>query len=72
MTHHKMYNSMKNSEIKELTNQELIERIDAERENLVRMKLNHSISPLDNPLQIRDVRKNIARLATELRQREIK
>ena len=72
MTQHKMYNSMKNSEIKELTNQELIERIDAERENLVRMKLNHSISPLDNPLQIRDVRKNIARLATELRQREIK
>ena len=63
---------MKNSEIKELTNQELIERIDAERENLVTMKLNHSISPLDNPLQIRDVRKNIARLATELRQREIK
>ena len=63
---------MKNSEIKELTNQELIERIDAERENLVRMKLNHSISPLDNPLQIRDVRKNSARLATELRQREIK
>ena len=72
MTQHKMYNSMKNSEIKELTNQELVERLDAERENLVRMKLNHSISPLDNPLQIRDVRKNIARIATELRQREIK
>ena len=61
---------MKDSEIKELTNQELVERLDAER--LVRMKLNHSISPLDNPLQIRDVRKNIARIATELRQREIK
>lgn len=62
---------MKNSEIKELTNQELIERIDAERENLVRMKLNHSISPLDNPLQIKVARKTIARLATELRQREL-
>lgn len=62
---------MKTSEIKELTTKEIQERLDAEKEQLVRMKLNHSISPLDNPLQIRVVRKTIARLATELRQREI-
>ncbi len=62
---------MKISEIKELTDKELRERIDAEREFLVRLKMNHAVSPLDNPLQIKDVRRNIARFATELRQREI-
>jgi large subunit ribosomal protein L29 len=62
---------MKTREIKELNNKEIQERLDAEREHLVRLKLNHAISPLDNPLQIKEVRRTIARLATELRQREI-
>lgn len=62
---------MKTSEIKELTTTELQERLAVEKEQLVRMKLNHSISPLDNPLQLREARKTIARLATELRQREL-
>ena len=62
---------MKISEIKELTDKELSERMDAEREHLSRLKMNHAISPLDNPLQIREVRRNIARFATELRQREL-
>ena len=62
---------MKTAEIKELTTAELQERLAAEKEALVRMQLNHSISPLDNPLQIRDARKDIARMATELRQREL-
>ncbi|GAB1416098.1 50S ribosomal protein L29 [Paludibacter sp.] len=63
---------MKTSEIRELNNQEIKERLDAEREHLVRLNMNHAIAPLDNPLQIRDVRRTIARLATELRQRENK
>ena len=62
---------MKTVEIKELTTAEIQERLAAEKEALVRLKLNNSISPLDNPLQIKDARKNIARLATELRAREI-
>ncbi len=62
---------MKTSEIIELTDKELRERMDAENEHLTRLKMNHAISPLDNPLQIKDVRRNIARFATELRQREI-
>lgn len=62
---------MKTREIKELTTVEIQERLDAEKERLTRMHLNHSISPLDNPTQIRETRKVIARLATELRQREI-
>ena len=62
---------MKTAEIKELTIAEIQERLATERENLVRMKLNHSISPLENPLQIKVARRTIARLATELRAREI-
>ena len=62
---------MKISEIKELTDKEHLERMDSEKEHLSRLKMNHAISPLDNPLQIKDVRRNIARFATELRQREL-
>ena len=62
---------MKAKEIKELTTADIAERLDAEKATLNNMKLNHTISPLDNPLQIREARKTIARLATELRQREL-
>ena len=62
---------MKMSEIKELSLQELRERLDNEKATLVRMKLNHAISPLDNPIKIKYTRKNIARLETELRMREL-
>ena len=62
---------MKTREIKELNDKELQERLEAEKDNLARLKMNHAISPLDNPLQIKDVRRNIARFATELRQREL-
>ncbi|HKL08711.1 MAG: 50S ribosomal protein L29 [Bacteroidales bacterium] len=62
---------MKNSEIRELTTKEIEERIDTENTMLTRLKLNHAVSPLDNPLKIKQTRKNIARLMTELRKREI-
>ena len=62
---------MKTREIKELNNKEILERLDAEVSRLDLLKLNHSISPLDNPLQIKEVRRTVARFATELRQREI-
>ncbi len=62
---------MKTREIKELKNKEILERMDVEKEHLVRLKMNHAISPLDNPLQIKEVRRTVARLATELHQREI-
>jgi len=62
---------MKTREIKELNNKEIQERMDAEQGRLDNLKLNHAISPLDNPSQIKEVRRTVARLATELRQREI-
>jgi large subunit ribosomal protein L29 len=62
---------MKSSEIIELSNQELLEHIDNEKTSLVRMKLNHAISPLENPQKIKESRKTIARLMTEKRKREM-
>ncbi|MFW6277250.1 MAG: 50S ribosomal protein L29 [Prolixibacteraceae bacterium] len=62
---------MKTSEIKELTTSEIVERIQTENENLVRLKLNHAVSPLENPLKLKETKKNIARLKTVLRQREL-
>lgn len=62
---------MKTSEIKELTDKEIVERLQTEQENLVRLRLNHAVSPLDNPMKIRESRRNIARLQTILRSREL-
>ena len=62
---------MKNSEIIELSTAELIEKISTTSEELVRMKLNHTVNPLENPMKIRFTRKDIARLNTELRKRQI-
>lgn len=62
---------MKTREIKELTTAEIQDRLVAEKDNLTKMTLNHAISPLDNPALIRETRRTIARLATELRQREL-
>jgi large subunit ribosomal protein L29 len=61
---------MKTAEIKKLIDKEIVERLESEKANLAKLKLNHAISPLDNPSQIRETRKTIARLETELRQRE--
>ena len=62
---------MKTSEIKELSTSDLIERIDTEKTMLVRMRLNHAITPLDNPQKIKQARVTIARLLTEFRSREL-
>ena len=62
---------MKTAEIKELTVKEIKERIDAEKDVLVRLKLNHVVSPLDNPMKIKYARKNIARLLTVLGQKTL-
>ena len=62
---------MKQSEIKSLATAELAERVEAEVANYNQMKLNHAVSPLENSAQIKQLRRAIARLKTELRQREL-
>jgi large subunit ribosomal protein L29 len=63
---------MKISEIKELSTPDLLERIDTEKTMLVRMKMNHAITPLDNPQKLKQAKLTVARLLTELRARESK
>jgi len=62
---------MKIAEIKDLTTPELKERLEVETKAYEQKKINHSISPLDNPAVITNSRKQIARMKTELRWREI-
>lgn len=62
---------MKIEEIKALETKELVEKIAAEVARYDQMKLNHSIAPLANPSEIKATRRNIARMKTELRQREL-
>lgn len=61
----------KQETIKEMSTEDLKERLEQTREQLVKMRLNHAVSPLDNPMQIRATRKDIARYMTELRRREL-
>ena len=62
---------MKTSEIKDLNTEEKREKIEKEKADLTKMKMNHAVSPLENPMLIRTTRRNIARLMTELRKREL-
>ena len=61
---------MKSAEVKGLSTKELKERVDAEVASLNQMKINHSVSPLDSPAKIKQLRRTVARLKTELHQRE--
>ena len=60
---------MEQKVIIELTTAEILERMDEEQRQLTKLKLNHAVSPLENPNKIKAYRKTIARLETELRVR---
>ena len=62
---------MKKVEIKELSTQDLKERLEVMEHEYAQLKINHSVSPIENPAQIRRDRRMIARVKTELRQREL-
>ncbi|MFB9842480.1 50S ribosomal protein L29 [Mucilaginibacter ginsenosidivorans] len=61
---------MKNSEVLELSTEELTARISEERNNLTKLKFAHTVSAIENPTRITKVRKDIARLNTELTKRK--
>ncbi len=60
---------MEQKVVRELTTGEIQERLDEEKRQLTKLKLNHAVSPLENPNKIKAYRKTIARLQTELRHR---
>lgn len=63
---------MKQEVIRELSKAELIERLEEERKQLDKLKLNHAVSPLENPNKIKTYRRTIARMLTELQKRNTK
>ncbi|MCO6500673.1 MAG: 50S ribosomal protein L29 [Vicingus serpentipes] len=62
---------MKQIDIKDLSVEDLTEKFAEQKEVLTKLKLSHSVSPLENPMQIKTVRKTVARLNTELRKRQL-
>ena len=58
---------MKQSVVKELSTPELRERLEEEKKQLTKLKFNHAVSPLENPMKIQVYKKTVARLETELR-----
>ncbi|TRZ44225.1 50S ribosomal protein L29 [Robertkochia solimangrovi] len=62
---------MKQSEIRELSTAELQEQLGVYKKQYADLKLAHTITPLENPIQLRSTRRTVARLATELTKREL-
>ena len=63
---------MKSAEIKDMSIQDLTERIDAEKNKLAQLKVQHAVSPVENPSIIKKSRRDIARMLTILRQKNPK
>ena len=61
---------MKNSEIRGLSIEELENKLAVEKESIGKLKFAHAITPIENPMKIREARKLIARLETELTQKK--
>jgi large subunit ribosomal protein L29 len=57
---------METSELKKLSDKELSEKVAGERNMLTKLKLQHSVSPIENPIRIRAQRKLVAKLLTEV------
>ncbi|MDD4208944.1 MAG: 50S ribosomal protein L29 [Bacteroidales bacterium] len=62
---------MKQAVVTELSTKELFERLDEEINQLSKLKLHHAVSSIENPNRIKEYRKSIARLKTEIRNREL-
>ena len=62
---------MKKEDIKELSTADLRERLAQMEKEYLQLKVNHAVSPLDNPAKITADRRMIARVKTELRHREL-
>ena len=63
---------MKNSEIRELTNEEILKKIDEYKEELFNLRFSQATGNLEKPSRIKELRKLVARMKTILREREIK
>ena len=63
---------MKNKKIKDMSSQDLEKELSELKSELFKLRFSLATNGLDNPIKVKEVRRNIARVKTELRQREIK
>lgn len=63
---------MKSAEIKDIATKDLVERIESEKAQLTKLKVQHAVSPIENPSIIKKNRRDIARMLTILRQKNAK
>ena len=63
---------MKQAVVRELSTSELKERLETEKKQLLKLKFNHAVSPLENPMKIRAYKQTVARLETEIHARILK
>ena len=61
---------MKNSDIRDLSVEDLQEKFGSLKKQYNDLKMNHTVSPLENPIQLKTLRRTVARIATELTNRE--
>lgn len=64
--------NMKGSELKDLSEKDLLERLNELKEALGQMKFQHSVTGLESPIQIKGSRRDVARVLTELNSRKAK
>tara|TARA_B100000780_G_scaffold99850_1_gene69730 strand:+ start:468 stop:662 length:195 start_codon:yes stop_codon:yes gene_type:complete len=62
---------MKQAVIIEMSTEELVGSLTEVRTTLAKLNLAHAVSPLENPVQIRETKKTVARILTEVRRREL-
>ncbi len=62
---------MKNSEIREMSVEDLQEKLDTLKRQYTDLKIAHAVSPIENPIQLKSIRKTVARIETELTNREL-
>ena len=63
---------MKSQVLIDMPDNEINDLLVAEKDKLVKMKMSHAVSPLENPMQIKYLRKSIARIMTEISRRNLK
>ncbi len=61
----------KKDDLKDLTALELQDKLQSEREGLGKLRFNHAVSPVESPARLKSTRRNVARILTEVRRREI-
>lgn len=62
---------MKRDNLKDLSDVEIQDKLDSEQASLRKLRFNHAVSPVESTAKMRDMRRNVARVMTEIRRREI-